>query len=258
MIFVALFFATWFVLKQIDWIKHFKVKQTTKSLEEKLGDLIWKSISASEGVINDKKITNAVDSILTKICKANNIDRTKIKLHIVKNSEVNAFALPNNYLLVNSGLILNCVNEGELASVMAHEIAHIQLNHVMEKVVLKMGMTVLVTITSGGGGEMTKEILHLLTSTAYDRTLESEADAKAVDYLIASNMDPENFANFLFRLSGKEDEWTKRLEMISTHPNSKERAEAIIELCKDKKFAKKQVLSPKKWIELQDRIKEMK
>ena len=43
-----LFFATWFVLKKIDWISVFHVKQVSQTTEEKLGDLIWKVLSATE------------------------------------------------------------------------------------------------------------------------------------------------------------------------------------------------------------------
>jgi predicted Zn-dependent protease len=44
-------------------------------------------------------------------------------------SDVNAFALPGGFIYVNRGLLDQVRTEGELAGVMAHEIAHIALRH---------------------------------------------------------------------------------------------------------------------------------
>ena len=48
---------------------------------------------------------------------------------VVNATDINAFALPGGYLYVNRGLIETARSEGELAGVMAHEIAHIALRH---------------------------------------------------------------------------------------------------------------------------------
>ena len=48
---------------------------------------------------------------------------------VVNASDINAFALPGGYLYVNRGLIEAAKNEGQLAGVMGHEIAHVVLHH---------------------------------------------------------------------------------------------------------------------------------
>jgi len=48
---------------------------------------------------------------------------------VVNASEINAFALPGGYVYVNRGLLAQARTEGELAGVMAHEIAHVALRH---------------------------------------------------------------------------------------------------------------------------------
>ncbi len=45
---VVLFFATWFVLSQLDWISILKVHQLTDKTEPKLVILIWDSITRIE------------------------------------------------------------------------------------------------------------------------------------------------------------------------------------------------------------------
>ncbi len=254
---VLLFFGTWFALTQIDWVKVFKVQQVTDKTEQKLGELFWEVFKKTEKESQNPLVINSVDSIVTLICKTNKIDREKIKIHILNKDDINAFALPNGHLIVYSGLILNSENQEELTGVICHEIAHIELNHVMKKLVKEIGLSVLISMTTGnGGGEVIKETAKMLSSSAFDRSLEKEADIKAVDYLIKAKVNPEPFANFLYKLSDKEHEATKYLTWISTHPDSKERAEYIIEYSKGKLTEYKPILTNKTWNNLKEELKE--
>ncbi len=72
--------------------------------------------------------------------KVNDIDRDKIKVHLLFKDEVNAFALPDGHLVIFSGLILESENPEELSGVLAHELAHIELNHVMTKLMREVGL----------------------------------------------------------------------------------------------------------------------
>ena len=87
----------------------------------------------------------------------------------------------------------------------------------------------MLTMSSGNGNsEMIKRALKQLSSSAYDRKMETEADLTAVDYLIKAGIDPEPFANFLYRLSDETQNIPQQIYWISTHPESKKRAEEII------------------------------
>ena len=91
----------------------------------------------------------------------------------------------------------------------------------------------------------------LLSSTAYDRTLESEADKTAVFYLLQSGINPEPFGEFLFRLS-KEEELPSLTEWVSTHPDSEKRSIQIKEGSNNIRFVK--ILSMKTWKTLQQAV----
>jgi len=255
---VVLFFAAWFALRQVDWMAVFKVEQVTKTTEEKLGDLFWDIFGKTEKDLRSSDIIGPVDSILTKICRANDIDRSQIKLHILDNEEVNAFALPNKHLVVFSGLILASENEAELSGVIGHELAHIQLNHVMKKLMKEVGLSMLISMTAGGGGtEIIRETAKMLSSSAFDRELEREADIKSVDYLIEADIRPDAFADFLFRLGDDQPEMLKNLTWISTHPDSKERAEYIIKYSRGRSDGGKPVLGEEAWEALQTTLGEL-
>jgi predicted Zn-dependent protease len=254
---IALFFATWFILTQIDWVTVFKVQKVTDKTEEKLGELFWEILQRTEKENKNPFVESSVDSIVTKICSANKIERELIKVHIFDKEDINAFALPNGHLIVYSGLVLNSDNQEELSGVICHEIAHIRLNHVMKKLVKEVGLSVLISMTTGkGGSETIKETAKMLSSSAFDRSLEKEADIKAVDYLVKAKINPEPFANFLYKLSDKENEATKYLTWISTHPESKERAEYIFEYSRDKKIKYEAILTSETWNKMKEKLGE--
>lgn len=227
---VALLLGVWFLLAQVNWMNLFKVEQATDSTEEKIGDLFWNLIKESETEITSSSIVSPIDSMLSAVCDKNGIDKHKIKLHLIRKDEINAFALPNNHLLVYSGLINACENEAELYGVICHEIAHLEKNHVMNKLVKEIGLSVLISMSTGNGNsQMIKEALRQLSSSAYDRSLETDADLTAVDYMVKAGINPEPFANFLYRLSDETKNLPSQIYWISTHPESKQRAEKIIE-----------------------------
>ncbi|WP_442794838.1 M48 family metallopeptidase [Pelobium manganitolerans] len=237
-------------------MKIFKVQQVTDKTEHKLGELFWQVFKKSEKEVKDTQIINPIDSIVTKICKSNKIDRNKLKVHILNKNDINAFALPNGHLIIYSGLILNSENQEELAGVICHEIAHIELNHVMKKLIKEMGLSVLISMTTGNSGaEVIKGTAKMLSSSAFDRSLEKEADIKAVHYLVNANVNPGPFADFLYKLSDNEHEETKYLTWISTHPDSKERAKYIIEYSKGKLADYKTVISYETWNKLKATLK---
>jgi len=252
---ILLFFGTWFILTKIDWVSVFKVQQATNKTEEKLGDLFWKIVQETEKENKNPLVVNSIDSIVNQICTSNKINRKGIKIHIINKDDLNAFALPNGHLVIYTGLIKNSDNQEELSGVIGHEIAHINLNHVMKKLVKEIGLSVLISMTTGNSGyEVIKETAKMLSSSAFDRGLEKEADIKAVDYLIQAKINPEPFAEFLFKLSDEENTATKYLTWISTHPDSRERAEYIIEYSKDKKSKFTGVMTLESWEKLKEKL----
>lgn len=253
---VAMMAAVWFGLSQIDWMKLLKIEQTTHDTEEKIGDLFWEMLKTSETEIVSDSVVSPIDSMLTRICTANAIDRKKVKLHLLRKDEINAFALPNNHLVIFSGLIEACENEAELYGVIGHELAHMEKNHVMNKLIKEIGLSVLISMTTGNGNASAiKEAIKHLSSTAYDRKLETEADLSAADYLIKAGIDPESFANFLYRLADETKHLPSQIYWISTHPESKERAEKIIEHIQNKNIPKAEVNDNLGFERLKEKVK---
>lgn len=239
---LALFFGSWWIIARVDWVNVLQVAKVSSTTEQKLGELLEDMLS-SEELVTRSAITSPVDSLLTRLCSSNNIDRSTIRLHVVANDEVNAFAMPGNHLVVYTGLIKASESPEQLAGVLAHEMAHLQLRHVMKKLIKEVGLSAVLGAT--GGGELIREVLKSLSSSAYDRELEKEADLMAVQYLENANITAEPFAQFLFNLA-TEAKVPAVFKWMSTHPDSEERARYILDNA-DTTLEPQPVLDPETW-----------
>src|SRR5690606_17374976 len=144
-----------------------------------------------------------------------------------QNDQANAFALPGNHLVVYTGLINTCDKQEELIGVLGHEIAHIEKRHVMKKLIKELGLSVLLSMAGGGGGSVSSEAVRTLSSSAYDRKLETEADFMSVQYMLKAEVNPAPFADLMYKMATEHD-LPAMVYWISTHPESEERAKEII------------------------------
>lgn len=228
------FFLIWWSLSKIDFIGVVGWENIADDIEEQIGDLIWETISKTETVSSNDTLKFHINEMAKKLCESNNVPFEKLKIHVIEKDEVNAFAMPNHHMVIYTGLVKESSSPEALFGVMAHELAHMELNHVMKKLSKEIGLSVLLSMTTGGKGAQVKEVLKLLSSSAYDRRLETEADQKAVDYLLKAGVDPKPFADFLYQLSFQ-NPMHEHFYWISTHPESKARSKDLINYIEKKK-----------------------
>ena len=80
----------------------------------------------------------------------------------------NAFALPGGHLVLYTGLINASDNFEEVTGVIGHELAHIELNHVMKRLVREIGLSALISMTTGESNpQVVLETAKLLSSSAF-------------------------------------------------------------------------------------------
>lgn len=245
--FVIVFVVCWLSLAQINWVQIFEVEKNSSALNEKITKMIKESIERSEEVIENEEIKSTIDSLVKRITKTNEVYGEELKIIVVRNPEINAFALPNDYIIIYSGLIEACEQPEALVGVLAHEIAHLRLNHVMKKLAKEIGFSVLFSMTTNGSGEVLQQVSHTLTSSAYDRTLEDDADNKAFQYLVNADVNPAPLADFFYQLSLKEPSFASSLQWLNTHPQTEERAEIIMDKLTDSNYKFQPLLSDTTW-----------
>ncbi len=244
---IGSFLVIWFLLSKIDWIRIFKIEERSDQMEEKLGELLWSTIETQQVVIEDSSADSTLNTIKERICNSNHIRPELIKIHLVQTDEINAFAMPGNHIIVNSGLISETDSASELAGVIAHEIAHIQKDHVVQKLIREVGLTILLSAAGGKqGGQVALQILKHLSSSAYDRNMEREADELAVTFLANANIDPGALASFFEKLN--QIKGTINIPYwISSHPDLEDRIKDVKRNSKSKKVTIKPLLSEEQW-----------
>ena len=100
-------------------------------LQEKiLGASFFRNIRSQLEISYDPDIQNYIQSIGQKLVANSDNPTQAFYFFVVESDDINAFAGPGGYIGINSGLILNSDSESELASVMAHEIAHVTQRHI--------------------------------------------------------------------------------------------------------------------------------
>jgi predicted Zn-dependent protease len=164
------------------------------------------------------------------------------RFFIIRDDSVNAFALPGGYIGINRGLISQARTQHQLASVMAHEIAHVRLRHGMDSMEKGQGMNtaailsmiaglLIGTVDSQAGAAVlyggiagTQQAMINFT-----RENEYEADRLGMELMYGGQFDPNGMVEFftiMSRLSGSSE--LGNIEYLRTHPIGSNRiAEAI-------------------------------
>ncbi|MFM9056426.1 MAG: M48 family metallopeptidase [Bacteroidota bacterium] len=233
------------MLMGTDWAGLTNAEERSDQTAQRIGELMRDFIDETEEPATDTALIGPVNELILQLCQENGIDYSSITFHVLQKDEVNAFALPGRHLVVYTGLLDECRNESELAGVLAHELAHIEHGHVMKKLAKELGFSMLSTLT--GGGETLGVVFETLGSTAYDRELETDADMTAVEYLEAAGLNPRSFADVLYRIDGMQESSPAFLDWISTHPDARSRAEAVMDAVDSELPVPEPVLPPSMW-----------
>jgi len=187
---------------------------------------IWQSMTATEadaihaehdlGQAMARQITNRLEldteprtaRILNKTghrlsaCVANKL-RT-FSFEGIKGTEPNAFALPGGFIFVTSSLLKLCEwNEGEIAFILAHEMAHVIRGHAMTRIITDSAIAVgagALSVRRLGAPWLAQAGTRFLKS-AYSQDMELEADTLAVRLVTAAGCDTGAPAKLLTRLS---------------------------------------------------------
>jgi predicted Zn-dependent protease len=124
---------------------------------------------------------------------------------VVRDANLNAFAVPGGYVYVNTGLVLGVASEAELAGVLAHELVHVAAHHVVrqqEKTALinygsLLGLFLSIVHPALGAGAIAAGAAAQLK---YQRQFEQEADHVGVGLMAPAGFDPAGMPAFLRRI----------------------------------------------------------
>jgi Zn-dependent protease with chaperone function len=186
-------------------------------------------------ILNDKSIETYVDRIGKRLAAVAPGADYPYQFKVVNASDINAFALPGGYMYVNRGLIEAAQNEGQLAGVMAHEMAHIALRHgtsqASKAYLSQTGLAILGGLI-GKDNRSTEQTIATLGGFGlntlflkFSRTAEEQADITGAQMMAAAGYDPVDMVDFFNILANEQNRNPGKVEQFfSSHPAPANRA----------------------------------
>ncbi len=189
--------------------------------EERLGDTFRAAFTDSMRTCNGGAGLAALQTLVERIAPETLPGRA-ITVDVVRQGQPNALALPGSHVLVFEGLIAEADSPEMLAGVLAHEIAHLDLDHPTRRIVEQLGLGVIVTVAFGGSDVGNAGLL--LATLSYSRESEAEADDRAIELLNDAGIRSDGLARFFRKIDG--DRPSDVPDWLSTHPDLEARAAA--------------------------------
>ncbi len=211
--------------------------------ERAAADQFERQIKTQVVLMRDRTVVDYVDRIGREILRSIGPQTFDYEFQVIENEGINAMAGPGGKIFVNSGVITTADNVSELAGVIAHEIGHVAERHVAENYARrrpanlgKNAAVILAGVLGGGGVAQATHVAGTIAEMSYinkfGREAEAEADAFAVDALIAAGYDPTGLVTFFRKLEGKGG--SRPPEFLSSHPTTGNRIAATSALIKQR------------------------
>lgn len=187
-------------------------------------------------ILNDREVEAYINRIGQKLAVNAGGPNFQYRFRVVNASDINAFALPGGFIYINRGIIENARNEGEIAGVVAHEIAHSALRHgthqASKAYAAQAGLQILGGLLGGKVGNNTAQILNTVGGVGlnalflkFSRELETQADVRGAQILAASGYSPSDMISFFDQLA-KVDK-SRKTTWLSHHPAPPDRQARI-------------------------------
>jgi hypothetical protein len=190
-------------------------------------------------IITDSQIRNYLERLGERLVDAAPPDLNhrafEYSFTPVNLKDINAFALPGGPMFVNRGMIEAAQDEGEVAGVMAHELAHVLLRHGTANATKAQGFqigaiagAIAGAIIGGGWGEAIARGSQFGLGTwllKYSRDYEKQADLLGAQIMARAGYDPRDLARMFETIQrqggGSPPQW------LSSHPNPGNRTQYI-------------------------------
>jgi predicted Zn-dependent protease len=215
----------------------------TSAQERRLGRAFMQSVRKSLPVNSDPLLNDYIVSLGNDLVAASGTGAGSYTFFLIDEPVINAFAGPGGYVGVYAGLVLAARSEGELAAVLAHEIAHVTQRHLMRSFENQSQYTlptlaVLVAAAILGAqisGDVAAAAVTGIQAAAiqqqinFTRDNEKEADRVGIVTLAKAGHDPFAMAGFFERLSKESRAQENNApEFLRTHPvNTNRIADAV-------------------------------
>ncbi|MDP2823789.1 MAG: M48 family metalloprotease [Sulfuritalea sp.] len=183
------------------------------AMERRIGESIMLEIRRDPAWLDDPEVTSYLNRLGNRLSAQSEEARQEFEFFALRDSTLNAFAMPGGYIGVHTGLILAAASESELASVLAHEISHVTQHHLARLInksgqgqvtsLLALAVAILAARSSPDlavGAAMVGQGAAIQNQLNYSRDFEREADRIGLGLLERSGFDIRGMSSFFERL----------------------------------------------------------
>ena len=213
----------------VPWLSSKLASKVSIKTERQLGDAVYDAMGLAAQ--EDSAKTVLLNEFFAKL----DIPTAySIRLSVVNDNVVNAFALPGGRIVVYSALLKEIDSYPELAALLSHEFTHVNNKHSTKSIFRKLGSKVFLGLLFGRFGSVTSVLVNHadnLKSLKYSRSLEKEADMDGLAILTKRGIDPQGFTD-LFTHLNEAGPASMMPEFLASHPDTDKRLAYIQEAAK--------------------------
>ncbi len=190
--------------------------------EKSIGAGMAQAVEKEVKLSADVDVNERVELIAKKIAEVCDRQELVYTIKVIDEDKINAFSLPGGYVYIYKGLIEKVDNDDQLASVIAHEIAHITARHSIKRMQAIYGdMLLQIAAIATTNGNFASGVNFALSSVffAHARQDEYEADALGIKYMKKAGYNVAEMVNMLKKLKFNQDKEPSRpYSYWRTHP----------------------------------------
>lgn len=191
-------------------------------------------LSADYGITQDRRLQAYIDATGQRLALASHRPRMPYRFNVVNATYINAYAFPGGTISATRGILLKLSDEAELASLLGHELGHVNARHTARQ----MSQAMLTQVLVGGAaaiagtqasalGDLTAQLGSIGAGAllaSYSRDNEREADDLGLRYMAAADYNPRGFVGLMEMLRTLNKQQPNAVQLLfSTHPMSDER-----------------------------------
>lgn len=204
--------------------------QITEDEEIKLGAGVSERVRERYGVVQDEAVHRYVTLVGTLLVKKTSRPNLPFRFIVLDTDGVNAFAAPGGFIHITRGALGLVSSEAELAGVLAHEIVHVTEKHTIKAIQKNKLIQMTADETISKNAELWDQLVNVtsdLVMAGFGRNEEMESDRLGLTMADAAGYAPAGLPGFLARLSERNSSTTGRQGLFASHPEMKERLEAL-------------------------------
>lgn len=201
--------------------------------EYELGRLWLAMYRGSTKEHSDPLMRTYLEDLIYRLSETSEVRDRRFEFVILEDMTINAFAAPGGIIGINIGMFLNTEKEGELASVMCHELAHLSQRHFarsqnrsspLANALMILGSIAVAAASRNPEAIMIAPAAMQQMSINYTRSNEKEADRIGFNNLVKAGFDPDDMTMMFQRMQDKyQNEDSEQFSYLMTHPLPSER-----------------------------------